>query len=250
MKTKKISHPRNVLIYLKVLWSGIGMVDGRGKLQGTVMQKGKAGAIARVKVTPVNPQTSFQQKVRSILAQFAGQFRTLTSSQIAGWNAAASSGFKTTNVFGNSFSNSGLSLFVKLNTNLNTVEESPISDAPTPEGVLNPLEIAPTATAGTPSFKINATFPGGGTAVPSETAMVIIATPPISNGRSFVKGLYRVVTYQAAATDTATTSFSTDYAARFGALVAGQKIAVQVNCINTNTGEAGIPFSAVITVGA
>src|SRR5690606_27930634 len=55
---------------MKVQFSGLGVVAGSGKIQGTVAARNRSGAYLRVKVTPVNPQTTYQQAARQRLTQF------------------------------------------------------------------------------------------------------------------------------------------------------------------------------------
>lgn len=250
MKTKNLSGLRTVILFAKILWSGVGIVDGRGKLQGTVLTKNRSGSAMRVKVTPVNRRTSFQQSVRVQFGAFASAFRALTASQISAWNAAAAAGFKTNNIFGNPVSGSGLNLYVGLNKNLATVGVATISDPPSAEAVSSPLGIAPSAAAGADTMFLNAEFSGGTDVVPANTAIVVSATPPVSNGVSFVKSLLREIDFIDAAGDTGTTDLQTAYEARFGNLVAGQKIFLQAVAVNKTTGQAGPPLLASLVVAA
>ena len=242
--------PKVIILFAKILMSGIGIVDIRGKINGTVMSKGKSGAIARVKVTPVNPQTAYQQRIRSILAYFSGKFRSLSLDQINGWNAAAANGFKGTNIFGNQFSNSGIGLYVGLNINLQVAQVAEITDAPIPESVANPLGISPTAAAGASSMFVNAEFTGGVDVIPANTSLVILGTPPVSRGVTFVKSKYRIVAVLLTTQDTGTFDIGSDYESKFGNLVAGQKIFLKAVAVNTTTGQAGIPIAFQLTVAA
>ena len=238
-------------ILLLIKWSGIGITEGRGKIGGTVLQKGRSGAIARVKVTPVNPQSSYQQEVRSRLASLSSTFRTLGESVVNAWNAAANSGFTTTNVFGDTVKRTGHGLYVGLNLNLNSVGEGAITNPPVPEGVPSPFSIDPSAAAGANTFFIAANFGGGTpTVLPADTNMRIYATPPLSGGINFTKSLYRSIDFLVAGDNTGTENVRAAYVARFGALVAGQRFSVKVQTINVNTGESGVPFTATVVVAA
>lgn len=224
------------------------MVDGHGKIGGSVIQKGRSSSIARVKVKGTNPQSSYQQAIRSVFSYFSAKFRSLGPTVVAAWNAAASNGFTSTNVFGNSFKKTGHGLYVGLNMNLNLIEQAELTNPPSPAGISNPTQFDPTADVSATEMFLNATFQGGGTAVPSGTALVLIATPPVSGGVSFVKGQYRFITWLDATDDTATTNVWSDYAARFGAPVAANRIGLAVVAVNKVTGEAGIAFSQIISV--
>jgi hypothetical protein len=115
---------------MKTLWSGIGMVDGRGKLNGTVLSKNRYGNYARVKVTPVNPKTTDQQNRRGAFGNLAQLWPTLTEAQRQSWLEAASTGFPGHNIFGNPFDRQGNALFIGLNSNLFTIGEAPLTTAP------------------------------------------------------------------------------------------------------------------------
>jgi len=78
---------------------GALVVDGRGKIGGHVASKNRGGAYLRTKVTPVNPQTSFQNAVRNRLTAFAQAWRGLAASQRAAWNSSVSD-FSKTDIFG------------------------------------------------------------------------------------------------------------------------------------------------------
>lgn len=250
MKKQTLNGMRTVILFAKILWSGIGIVDGRGKLQGTVLTKNRSGAAARVKVTPVNRRTSFQQAVRVQFGAFASAFRALTASQISAWNAAAAAGFKTNNIFGNPVSGSGLNLYVGLNKNLATAGVGSISDPPISDAVDSPLTLAPNAAAGASTMFVSAEWDGGTDVVPANTYLVVSATAPVSNGVSFVKSLLREVSGIDAAGDTGTTDIGPAYEARFGNLVAGQKIFIQTVAINKTTGQAGPPLLESLVVAA
>jgi hypothetical protein len=53
-----------------------------------------------------------------------------------------------------------------------------------------------------------------------------------------------------AATETSPVEIGTAYEAKFGNMVAGQKIFVRAYYISTSTGQAGIPVSAMAIVAA
>lgn len=113
-------------------WSGIGITEGRGKLQGTVMLKGRSGPSARVNVKGVNPRTNSQITRRSLLAAFAQAWRGLTATQQATWNASAASGqFAQKSVLGRSYNPTGAQLYSKLNLNIALMGGSAITEPPT-----------------------------------------------------------------------------------------------------------------------
>src|SRR5882672_6567831 len=223
---------------------GAIVADGRGKIGGHVMSKNRGGAYMRTKVTPSNPRTSFQSTVRSNLTTLSQGWRALSASAIAAWNGAVSN-FTGTDIFGDIKTPSGLNLYVKLNANLLEVGTPALALPPLPGAVVGPATITPTAAAGANTFSV--AWTGG--AVPANTAWIIQATKQVSPGKSFIKNLYRDVHVLAAAAATPY-NFDANYTARFGALVAGEKIGVQITAVNLLTGQKSIPQNVEIIVAA
>jgi hypothetical protein len=247
---KKVKIAQLPFVALLIKWSGVAVVDGRGHAGGSVFSKGRSGAYVRNKVTPVNRRTPAQQQVRAILAFFAQGWRALTTAQIAAWNGAASSGFSTNNIFGDAVKKTGIGLYIGLNTNLRTIGEPAISDPPVAGDVGNMLKVAPTAAVtGTTMFLFGENSAGGNT-VDANTTLVIVATPPVSKGISFVKSQYRIISTIATGANTDTSNLWSAYVAVFGAPAAGSKIFVGCTAVNLTTGQAGIILSNSLTVGA
>ena len=225
----------------KVKYTAI-VADMRGKLNGSVFSKNRGGAYVRTKVTPSNPSTTFQNQVRDRLATFAQAFRALTAAQIAAWNSAVSS-FTKTDIFGDIKNPSGINLYVKLNSNLDRVSVADIAIPPLPEGVENVITASAVADESAQTVVITFTP----TPVPADTAFVIRATKQVSPGRSFLKNLLTdiQVVDAAGASPTAITAL---YLAKYGTLVAGQKIGFEMVPINKVTGQAGvgIRFNTVV----
>jgi hypothetical protein len=84
---------------MKIKFSGIGVVDGRGKLNGTVFSRNRSGAIARVKVTPINPNTAAQLLLEVFWQAFLKDGAACRKAAILQWNNAVSD-YQTTDVFG------------------------------------------------------------------------------------------------------------------------------------------------------
>lgn len=219
---------------------GMIVVDGRGKLGGHVLSKNRGGAYARTKVTPVNPQTTFQLAARNLLSTLSQGWRTLTQVQRDGWNAAVSS-FQRTDIFGDLRTPTGKNLYLALNANLDGVGTSPNSNAPNPEGV-------EAVTAG--AFVM--TNGGAKTIAHNVTGanypIQIWATPGVSAGKEFLKNDYRLIQSIAGAA-ASPTDISTAYEARFGEPAVGTRVGVKLVVVNETTGERGTPSEATtITV--
>jgi hypothetical protein len=112
------------------------------------------------------------------------------------------------------------------------------------------VAIVPVAAAGANTmFLFGENFAGGNT-VDADTTLVILASPPVSMGVSFVSSQMRIIDLIVTTTNTDTYDIRPAYEARFGPLVAGQKIFVGCTAVNSNTGQAGIPLKASLVVAA
>lgn len=116
---------------MKIKWSGIGIVDGRGKINGSVVSRNRGGAYARVKVTPSNPRTSAQMFVRSNLAYLAQKWKTLTQSERDAWSSAVSN-YTRTDIFGDIKTPTGYNLFMRINTALRDASTQLFFNVPAP----------------------------------------------------------------------------------------------------------------------
>ena len=241
-KDRNLFLNQNQLNMAKLLFTAV-VADMRNKLNGTVFSKNRYGGYARTKVTPVNPQTTSQQNARNRLSTASQAWRGLSEADRQSWIDAAPN-FPFTDIFGNTKILSGQALYVKFNANLALVGEAPISTAPSPVAI---PEL--TLTSVTADDSANTVIIAGTTPVPADFAMVVLATPNVTPGISFVKNKFRFVDALAAA---ATSPFdvSAAYVALFGDPVVDQKIFVRCFYVSTITGQAGIPVQTQTIVVA
>lgn len=216
----------------KVKFSAL-VSEMRNKLNGSVFSKNRAGNYLRNKVTPVNPQTSFQTAVRAALTAASQAWRALTEAQRTAWNAAVSN-FTGTDIFGDVKTPTGINLQNKLYLNAYTIGGVPLTTPPSP-GVSVGVPDANLTTDSAPQvFTITSSL----AAVPAGQSWVISATENSSPGINNFKGKYRVVAVLAPATALPYVGIA-DYTAKFGAIVAAQKVGFEVKAISTTTFIAG-----------
>jgi len=168
----------------------------------------------------------------------------LTESQRQGWIDAAQN-YPITDIYGNQKILSGSALFVRLNVNLAGVGVSQIDDAPSPVALpaLESLSVAADDSANT----VIITFTP--TPVAADFALVFQATGNVTPGKSFVKNLYRTITFADAAA-TSPADISAAWTAIHGDPVTGQKVFVKAFFVSKTTGQAGIPQLAQTVVVA
>lgn len=228
---------------MKTKWGAL-IVDGRNKIGGHVASKNRAGAYLRTKVTPSNPGTTFQVNVRNRLAGLSSAWRALTANERTAWNASVAD-FAKTDIFGDLRHPSGFNLHQKLNNNLVNIGIAQITTPPLPEAVdaFTSMSIAADFNAQT----LTITF---APAIVVTHRVLLLATPCISQGISFVKSEFRQITYLNSA-NTSAHSAETAYIVKFGAIGAeGTKVFVRLVQINVTTGQAGIPIQASCIVTA
>lgn len=212
----------------KVKFSAL-ISEMRNKLNGSVFSKNRAGNYLRNKVTPVNPQTSFQTAVRAILTAASQSWRALTESQRKAWNSAVAN-FTGTDIFGDVKTPSGINLYNKLYINASTILQAPRT---TPPAVVSspgvPSETVATAAPGT--FTVNDDVL---TEVPAGLWLVIRATPSVSAGKNFLKGKSRIIKVLDPASPFPYAA-GADYTAKFGNMVAGEKVGFELSYIDAVT---------------
>lgn len=225
---------------MKLKWSGFGAVDGRGKINGHVASKNRSGAYARTKVTPTNPQTSFQLGARNLLTSLSQSWRALLQSERDAWDGAVAD-FAKTDIFGDLRNPTGKNLYARLNINLINAGQSPISSPPLPAG-------------GGPVIAGVAIVTNGGVksiAHTDDTAghtIQVWATPGVSPGKKFLKNDYRLITSFAGGAASPAV-ITTAYDARFGDAAVGTRVGIRLVSVNDTTGEMGVASeSTTITV--
>lgn len=225
----------------KIKWSGIGIVDGRGKINGTVLSKNRGGAYARVKVTPSNPRSAAQMFVRSNLAFLAQKWRTLTQVQRDAW-AGAVSNYTRTDVFGDVKTPTGYSLFMRINTALRDASTELFFNIPAPT-----MEVAGVESVnGVPGQNedpgsISVTFDDTAT---GNAYLLIDASPPLSQGVSTAGSRYKRIGNEEVldvSDPYAMTDFAAKYSAVYGSIPDGQKIFVRVIVMMPN-GQRGVSY--------
>lgn len=224
---------------MKVKWSGIGMVDGRGKINGSVASKNRSGAYVRTKVTPVNRQTLAQQSVRSSFATVSSLWRGLTDVNRASWNEAVNN-WQKTDIFGDLKTPSGFQLFMRLCTPLQNAFNDVIIQlyAPTPVEMPAISEVTATVdnTAGT--FALATTVANESAIDLDQFVYNVYATAPQSAGKSFLKNEYRLLGWVEA--DASTRDIMALYTAKFGEPQLDANIGVRIQALSRATGQLGV----------
>lgn len=186
-----------------------------GSRSATTASRNRFGQYYRTRATPVNPKSSFQGTVRARLAASAAIWRTLTAGGREQWDTLGAL-MKRTDSLGQQYDLSGFQAFVSVNTELAAAGDAAITAAPALETPATILTATITATTSAISVAFTPTPLGTG------ERLFVFCSPPQSAGRQFC-GDYRLVKVSAAAL-ASPQAIKTEYEARFGAVVAGQRI--------------------------
>ncbi len=238
---KKCGLSRNFSIVLaSVKYSGMGIVDMAGKVNGTVMSRNKGGSYARVWVKPTNPRSIHQVFQRDQLATLSAGFRGLGQPAISQWNAS-SVNFPVKNRLGETIHLSGIDLYVALNVNLISIGLPIISVPPVPQDTLGFNTLTMTSVLGVVKLVFTPT------PSPTTSNSLIFATPGLSAGISFVKSQYRLIGFMPH-TSASPFDITTMYTTRFGAPIVGTQVFANLRPVNIVSGQQQLGIFAKIII--
>lgn len=234
------------LIIMKIKW-GMMMTDGRGKLGGQVASKNRAGAYVRTKVTPVNPNTSYQSVVRQRLSSLSKEWNALTENQRLAWNEAANSGqWNKNDIFGDARRPTGKNLFTGINLVSLETTNTLLTQVPRKANFSQyTVSGATIVTDGTVTI----------TADVAETPIIgtrwqVEGTVAVSPGRYYLKNLFRFLTATNVVSEgTANLSVGHEYAIRFGELQTideGKRVGLRVRQVLDGQVTPWVSVSAIV----
>lgn len=133
---------------MKIVFGGVLLVSGSGKLGGTVFQGGPFGTIARVRVKPLNrtENNQFQPCEKEAFANVAKRWQSLTNVQRTSWTAFAVAPL------------SGYNTFLKFNLQYYRINNSFLLTAPTLPVTPSSIVLNTLSTGLGAQFKLNATY--------------------------------------------------------------------------------------------
>jgi len=227
----------------KVVYGPI-VSDARKKIGGVVATKGHAGNFMRKKVSPIQPRTSAQRNVRSSFSAISKLWAGGLSGNVSGWNTLAKATPKKDR-FGASVTMTGLQLFQSLSRNRATLGLSPVITPPADLIATSPGALTYTASAGGPTLTVTET----NLSLTTEYS-VVSAGPQQSPGRMYMGKNFRYLYKQVGSGSALTNDIEALYVQKFGALILGKQIPIQVKHIVTATGAAGIAVNVLAVVGS
>jgi len=223
-----------------------GLIDSiKGKMQGTVFQKGSTRHIIRNKGSVHKTNSFEQQQKHQILQAKHKAWQNLSASDKQSWRDYAAL-YDLTDKFGVSRTISGHNWFCSANCNLDIIGQSNLTTAPSHDV---PADVPTyTATVGTSELKIY--FPNATDF--STDQLVIMATPKINNGTMNFFGKLRILsTNDSVSASASNILLDTLYEQLFGYTIpfpensGAFSVGFALFRINKNSGVAGPYFSTI-----
>lgn len=208
-----------------------------GSQAGTTASRNRFGQYLRTRATPVNPSTGAQGLVRARMSANSAAWRLITSAQRAGWADLGLSMVRSDSL-GQSYTLQGNQAYASVNNNRLLSGLAVVSDAPalTTPAVITSATITLTAA----SLSIAYTP----TPMPAATYLAVFASPQRSAGRSYESD-FRFIKLSAAAGASPLVAL-TEYTAKFGVPVVGNRIFFSLVAINLGFESGPFITSAVV----
>jgi hypothetical protein len=170
---------------------GALIVDARNKLGGHVLSKNKGGSFIRRKVSPTQPMSTAQRKIRAIVTQLArawGGVLDDTKRQV--WKDFSSQ-HPVTDVFGQNVILTGMQMYVRLNAVIMFLGAAIIDMPPDSLEVSAITDLEPSATETGPTFELAGVVPA---ALEPNELYVIWATKQVGVGKNALASLLTYIT--------------------------------------------------------
>lgn len=224
------------------------MTDGRGKLGGQVASKNRSGAYVRTKVTPANPQTSYQSAVRQRLGSLSAEWSNLTEEQRKAWNESANSGqWNKTDIFGDARRPTGKNLFTGVNLVSLETTNTLLVDVPR-KANFSQFSVIEVVADVNDAVEISVNVAEAPTV---GTRWQIEATVGVSPGRYYLKNLFRFISSAEAVVQGANALIVTDeYDTRFGALQSsdvGKRVGLRIRQVYDGQASPWVEVSTLVT---
>lgn len=220
--------------------------DVRGSQGGTVFSRNKGGAYTRDRVAPTNVSSDARTRQRNIFSANSKAWGgTLTEDERGAWTVFALAN-PVTDVFGASILLSGIAMYQRLNSILQTIEEDTIDLPPTDLTVTpNALALGLTVSTTGPVMTVETVTQ----VLNADTVYYVWVTAPMSPGRTPQNSQFRYLgAYESTATEEAL-NIAGLFIPKFGTPVAGLKYAVLVAQASVTKGAvlAGQVFTTIAT---
>lgn len=171
---------------------GGGVLDARGSIGGQVHSRNRFGNYIRARTTPVNPQSSRQNKVRASVGSLAQRWsNVLTQAQRNAWEVYAAA-ITRTNKLGAQILLTGFNHFIRSNTPLEQSDLTVVDAGPTTL-TLPPTDPEMVATVDETNQQISVAFDDALDWIDQDDGhMLVFMSAPKATGTNFIGGPFRL----------------------------------------------------------
>jgi len=217
-----------------------GALAGRisGSVHSQTFSRNRYGAYVRARTVPINPDTAYQQAIRSFMSTYSAAWGALSEADRLAWSGYAKSN-PITDSLGETQVLTGHAAYVGINSRLAQAGDVAIDVPPLGTAPIGLLTLSIVVDIGIGGTAI--TF--GDTPLGADDRLVVQAAVVNSPGINYVKNLMKTIVISAKAQATAydIESFLVE---RFGTLSVGQKVVVQCSVLSSVTGLLSRPLRA------
>lgn len=213
-----------------------------GSVGGTVASRNAGGAYFRFRAVPVTSTTVDAINSKARLAAQSQGWRLLTDAQRLSWSSFALQN-PVTDTLGQSITLKGNMMYIRINTLLSQASEAVLSDPPTGAPPLGLTSMSLVADIGTGNVEI--TF--AGTPLGAGVELVVRAYVTNSAAINYVQNNLRTIAFSATA-EVSPFGIEAAVVSKFGTLVVGQIVHVEVYTLDSATGLRSAPLKARATV--
>lgn len=233
----------------KIIFSGAGITEIRGKAGGSVFSRNASGAFWRNRVNPVNPQTSRQLSVRSGFTSISTQWRDLSDADRQAWSDFAPT-MPFQDALGQSKIYTGNQLFMKLNQSLTQASPATALLASPPVPVTAPVITVSALTVINDAPDTTASMTIFPATVPSGFVLRVFATPSISTGIMRPQASLFRLAATAPTVTAGVVALGPGYTELYGAATVGSKVYVRVILVSNISGQQFEVFKGATIVEA
>lgn len=221
---------------------GLIIGSASGSVGGNTISRNRYGLYVRTRAIPTNPNTSYQQNVRSLMSTYSSAWSGLTNAQRLTWFTWAQ-GHPATDALGQKQILTGHICYVQINTRLALVGETTLDIPPVgtaPDGL---TALTLTGDIGIGTFEVAFTPTPLGATEKLWINAAVVASP----GINYIENLLKLC-YVSQLAQTSPVTVKGYIEIRFGTLGVGQKVVVLAHVFDTATGLLSVPRRAEVVV--
>lgn len=221
-----------------------GTVAGQisGSIGSTVFSHNRYGSYIRRRSVPTNPNTTYQQNVRSYMATASSAYAALTAAQKLAWKAWAASN-QIVDALGQKVTLSASAAYVQLNSRILYTGGTILTDPPVVAAPTSLLSITLSGDIGAGDCQLAFTP----TPCPAGIGVYVKACVVTSAGVAYVRNRLRLLSVSAAAA-ASPIALDATLAARFGTLFVGQTLHIEAGTWRIADGQISVPLSSSIVL--